>query len=132
MWPDPQKTGDLVTFSKEILNGKLYFLCSKSYGISIYGVIDGYSRCIIWLLVEAANHIPELIAKYYFHAVKQMKGKPKAAWANDGTEHSVIKPLHVYFSEVIFFQRNCQNWQEYRGDKNRINSKIYFLITLPF
>ena len=32
-----------------------------------------------------------------------MKGKPKAVWANDGTEHSVIKPLHVYFSEVIFF-----------------------------
>ena len=61
-----------------------------------------------------------------------MKGKPKAVWANDGTKHSVIKPLHVYFSEVIFFQRNCQNWQEYRGDKNRINSKIYFLITLPF
>ena len=28
MWPDPQKTADLVTFTKEILNGKLHFLCS--------------------------------------------------------------------------------------------------------
>ena len=29
MWPNPQETADLVTFTKEILNGKLYFLCSE-------------------------------------------------------------------------------------------------------
>ena len=28
MWPDPQETADLVTFTEEILNGKLHFLCS--------------------------------------------------------------------------------------------------------
>ena len=28
MWPNPQETGDLVTFTKEILNKKLHFLCS--------------------------------------------------------------------------------------------------------
>ena len=28
MWPNPQKTADLVTFTEEILNGKLHFLCS--------------------------------------------------------------------------------------------------------
>ena len=28
MWPNPQETGDLVTFTEEILNGKLHFLCS--------------------------------------------------------------------------------------------------------
>ena len=28
MWPNPQETMDLVTFSEEIINGKLYFLCS--------------------------------------------------------------------------------------------------------
>ena len=27
MWPNPQETADLVTFTEEILNGKLYFLC---------------------------------------------------------------------------------------------------------
>ena len=29
MWPKPQKTVDLVTFSEEILDGKLHFLCSE-------------------------------------------------------------------------------------------------------
>ena len=28
MWPNPQKTADLVTFTEEILNGKLHFLRS--------------------------------------------------------------------------------------------------------
>ena len=28
MWPNPQVTADLVTFTEEILNTKLHFLCS--------------------------------------------------------------------------------------------------------
>ena len=31
MWPNPQKTADLVTFTEEILNGELHFLCSVTY-----------------------------------------------------------------------------------------------------
>ena len=30
MWPNPQETADLVTFTEEFLNGKLHFLCSGS------------------------------------------------------------------------------------------------------
>ena len=30
MWPDPQSPADLVTFTEEILNGKLHFLCSET------------------------------------------------------------------------------------------------------
>ena len=30
MWPSLQETTDLVTFTEEILNGKLYFLCSEN------------------------------------------------------------------------------------------------------
>ena len=29
MWADRQETADLITFTEEILNGKLQFLCSK-------------------------------------------------------------------------------------------------------
>ena len=28
MWPNPPETTDLVTFTQEVLNGKLHFLCS--------------------------------------------------------------------------------------------------------
>ena len=30
MWPNQQKTGDLVTFTEEILDGKLQFLCGEN------------------------------------------------------------------------------------------------------
>ena len=30
MWPNPQETADLVTFTREIINGKLHFLCSEN------------------------------------------------------------------------------------------------------
>ena len=30
MWPDLQENADLVTFTEEILDGKLHFLCSVS------------------------------------------------------------------------------------------------------
>ena len=38
MWPNPQETTDLVIFTEEILNGKLYFLSrvSELRGISVY------------------------------------------------------------------------------------------------
>ena len=39
MWPNPQKTADLVTFPEEILKGKLYFFCSD-----IMEKTDGYNK----------------------------------------------------------------------------------------
>ena len=29
MWPNPLETADVVTFTEEILNGKLHILCSE-------------------------------------------------------------------------------------------------------
>ena len=34
MWPNPQETADLVTFTEETLNGKLHFLCSAYAQVS--------------------------------------------------------------------------------------------------
>ena len=31
MWPKPQETANLVTFTEEILNGKVHFLCSATW-----------------------------------------------------------------------------------------------------
>ena len=32
MWPNPQETADLFTFTEEILDGKHDFLCSECLG----------------------------------------------------------------------------------------------------
>ena len=44
MWPNPQKTADVVTFTEEILNGNFHFLCSDS--VAVYPL---YFRYNIWL-----------------------------------------------------------------------------------
>ena len=36
MWPNPQETADLVTFTEEIFNGKLHFLRSVNLFLFIY------------------------------------------------------------------------------------------------
>ena len=50
MWPNPQKAMDLVTFTKEILNGKLHFLCSDN--ISINDLILLFEKTDIFIFVD--------------------------------------------------------------------------------
>ena len=52
--------------------------------------------------VASTNKVPELIAKYYLDALKQILGKPKFVKADNGTENSIIEPLHTYFSDVKY------------------------------
>ena len=42
MRPDPQETADLVTFTEEILNGNLHFLCSASICLTSSGMWINY------------------------------------------------------------------------------------------
>ena len=35
MWPNPQETADLVTFTEEIVYGKLHFFCAVSFPLEI-------------------------------------------------------------------------------------------------
>ena len=46
MGPNPQEIADLITFTKEILNGKLHFLYSKRYNspdhFIIVQIVPGY------------------------------------------------------------------------------------------
>jgi len=72
----------------------------KPYGFSIHGCIDGFSRRIIWLEVNSSNKLPETIAKFYLDACRKLKGIPVKIKADDGTEHALIEPIHVYLSSL--------------------------------
>ena len=49
MWPNPSIAADLVTFTEEILNGKLDFLCS-----AIYSVNSMFNWTLIFYYVQLA------------------------------------------------------------------------------
>ena len=42
MWPNPQETADLVTFTEEIHNVNLYILCSDSILMTFFTIFVYY------------------------------------------------------------------------------------------
>ena len=44
MLPNPQKTADLVTFTENIFNGKLHFLCSAGFFWPVFSRIRTESK----------------------------------------------------------------------------------------
>ena len=68
----------------------------KPFGFSVHGCIDGFSRRLLWLEVGTTNKDPEVIAKYYLDAVKQLGGVPRKMRSDDGTENSTLEALHTF------------------------------------
>ena len=54
MWPNPQETVDLVTFTEEIFNRKLHFLCSDRY-MHNGGVSDKRQESLNKVLINFNN-----------------------------------------------------------------------------
>ena len=50
MWPNPQENADIVTFTGEILNGKLIFLCS------VYSIIKTEMCENCWIKIVEYIH----------------------------------------------------------------------------
>ena len=58
MWPNPQKTADLVTFTEEILTGKLHFSgqCFVVYEKGLpNGIISSFSQIVPRFLFSILN-----------------------------------------------------------------------------
>ena len=52
------------------------------------------------LKVCTSNKDPKIIAKFYLDTVKK-HGIPLQTKADDGTEHSLIQPIHVYLRTLV-------------------------------
>ena len=72
----------------------------KYFVFSIHGCVDGFSRKILWLHVGASNKDPNVAAKLYLDTVSEFGGVPNYISADDGTEHSIIEPMHIYLSSL--------------------------------
>ena len=55
MWTNPQGTVDLVTFTVEILNGKLLFLCSMSEELH-YHIKKGEDKLFYMSSLSGTNY----------------------------------------------------------------------------
>ena len=50
--------------------------------------------------LSASSKCPDLIAYYYLTAAKDLNGIPKIVNADNGTEHSVIEPIHLFLRDL--------------------------------
>ena len=64
----------------------------------------GFQKKLIWSEVTSSNKVPEIISQYYLKAVKRLKGVPKKIKADDGTEHSLIEPIHIIYATLMKIQ----------------------------
>ena len=72
----------------------------KPFDVSLHGCIDGFSRKLIWLKVGLSNKNPDAIAHYYLDAISELGGVPHIIKADDGTEHALIEPIHIYLRSI--------------------------------
>ena len=62
MWPNPQEAADLVTFTEEILDGKLHLLCSDTFYGSVLEKKKAFNGNIGDPFLKRKTHAP---ARYY-------------------------------------------------------------------
>lgn len=65
----------------------------KTYGFSIHGATDGYSRKVLWLKVADTNKNPKVTAKYFLQTIKKYKKLPTKVRCDKGTENVIIAKL---------------------------------------
>ena len=75
MGPNSQFPADLVTFTEEILNGKLHFLCSDKYDLDYLQyywttgqVLPDYEFCCFWFLLISREILDNKFASIDFPA----------------------------------------------------------------
>ena len=89
----------------------------KSFGFSVHGCVDGFSRRLLWLEVGPINKNPEVIAKFYLDTVKQLGGVPRKIRSDDGTENSVIEALPEMNGKHNNLRHNLKNCMHSREIK---------------
>ena len=62
MRPNPQKTANLVTFTEEVFNGKLYFLCSVCRALSNFDFDLTITKKMHWVFQLFGNKVMERIS----------------------------------------------------------------------
>ena len=69
------------------------------FGFPIHGCVDGWSRKVSWLHVARSNNQPDIIAKFYLHAVEKFGGCPVDLVTDLGTENGTIAAIQAFFRD---------------------------------
>ena len=115
MWPNPQETADLVTFTEEILNGKLRFLYSASKHLRW----ELCNNSLIYFLLKLCCSIFKLFISTIWWLVS------KECLAYKGTIQNALKQLRR-----SFFGKTAESTSQLFRQKFHVWCLIWFWICL--
>lgn len=84
----------------------------KPFGFAIHGGIDGYSRRVMWLVVDRTNNDPSVTANFFMHCVEKMGGCPTLLRTDCGTENGVIAGIQCFL--------RADGQDQFAGEKSHI------------
>ena len=102
MWPNPQFPADFVTFTEEIFNGKLHFLCSVLYFIQkpaanqITSFYMKYATGLMKWVMKLDQDLKDYLDQNKVHAHDDMPIR-----IIEIRRLSIIKPLHLLFNNFV-------------------------------
>ena len=67
----------------------------KPFGFAIHSAIDGYSRRIMWLILDRTNNDPAVTARF-FDCIEQTGGCPTLVRTDCGTENGVMAGIQCF------------------------------------
>ena len=114
MWPNPQETADLVTFTEEIPNGKLHFLCSVKFEKWSKKLID-----LICFNITVLQYFSKGIIKNFVTSSNSMQ---LASFNNLNFDSNILSwySLLLYVMNVLAIKLWCND-----AILSLINWKIY-------
>ena len=63
----------------------------------VHGVIDGFTRKVLWLNVSPSNKDPAVISKYFLDFVSKVNGSARVVRADRVVENCIIDGMQRYF-----------------------------------
>ena len=133
MWPNPQETAYLVTFTEEILNGKLHFFCSVGFWRSTQfppklviftekSLVENYIFWEVWSIHKHAELVSGMCSTLI---------KITSMWVSlrhcQGSMIKLLRKLFNNFQTLTFFVKNSkiEVWQGLKDAPENNHVKVH-------
>ena len=134
---NPQETADLVTFTEEILHGKLHFLCSV--WVKIFDLKDNNSQwnpVLLIIEISMCSPISNVSLKRLFNQMNTVKSNVQIGWQIQRQAHfwasKFQKFLSILFIKITFqgvlitvSKRKAREWRKENTSANSVQSQKF-------
>jgi hypothetical protein len=96
----------------------------KRFGITVYGIIDAWSRKILGLYVHVTNNDPRHVGVYFLNLVLKIGGVPLKVTADHGTETCHVSTYQMKLSHQFGGISLEEAYTQMHHTKSTRNQKI--------